>query len=416
MKKPLPPPFSHSRLSGSVLLGTMIFVLAIAAFLASYLWVVQNSNQAVSRAQQWNSALAIAEAGVEEGMANINQVGITDNANATGFSLLSNGLNGGRYYAIGSAAGVVCTITSTGVVSAPITGDFIRRTVQVTAQREALFSKGMISMTFIDLNGNGLIVDSYNSHNPNQSLNGLWTGYSGTNGDVAAVDGLVDIGNHTIDGNLYLGPNSSYSLGPNGQITGTVYNDWNMQFGDANLPQVDSGGMTLATPWPNAPGTTSSHTFTNSGYYTIRDNGTITVNPGVKVILDVKQTSYTPTMTIMGGTTNSGTLVMYQESGSVTLGGSGSAGATDGRPENFAYFGLSGVTSITYGGNATFVGTIYAPEADFTQSGGGKNNIDFIGSLVVKSITVNGHFGLHYDTSLIGLYYGYFVAGSWQEL
>ena len=48
--------------SGSVLLGTMIFVLAIAAFLATYLYFVQNSNLGVARAQQWNSALAIAEA------------------------------------------------------------------------------------------------------------------------------------------------------------------------------------------------------------------------------------------------------------------------------------------------------------------------------------------------------------------
>lgn len=411
-----------SRETGSVLLATMIFVLAIAAFLVSYLVLVQNSNQTTARAQQWNSALALAEAGIEEGLAKLNMAAISKSSNAISFSPIPDQkLNGGTYSVSSSAAGVVTTITSTGVVSAPISGDLITRIVQVTAQRQALFSKGVISMTYIDMQGNAIAADSYNSHNTNQSLNGIYNGYSGTNGDVAAVDGYVHIGNQDINGDLYLGPNSTFEAGPNGNVSGTVYKDWNMQFEDVTLPVTDEAGNDITGLWTPAPGSSSSHTFTNSGYYIITDNGSITVTNGVKVILDVRSPAgYKPTaLNIMGGTTNAGTVIMYQTSGTLTLGGGSAGGAINNRPENFLYFGGTNLTQITFGGSSDFVGVIYAPQADLTLnggggSGGGPNN--FMGSFLVKSLTMNGHYRIHYDTSLEGLYWGLFVAGTWREL
>jgi hypothetical protein len=402
-----------NKRSGSVLVGAMIFVMMIAIGLVSYLLLVQNSDQTVARAQQWNSALPIAEAGVEEAMACLNSVTFTTNQSATNFTLPQQSLNGG-YYNVSIAVTNVVTnvITSRGSVYAPITKDLISRTVQVTAQRQGLFTKGIISMTDITMNGNGIATDSWNSHDPTQSSNGIYNGYVGTNGDVAAVDGFVDLGNHTIDGNLWLGPNSTFS---GGSVAGTIYTDFHMQFTDSPLPTpTDINGNII--PWSPAPGNTSTHDFTNSGYYIINDNGKIIVEPGITVTLDVRQSSYSPSaLTINGGTTNAGTVIMYQESGSLNLGGNAAGGAINNRPANFVYFGMSGVTSVTLGGSSDFVGVIYAPEADMTLNGGGSGN-NIMGSLIVHSITMNGHYDIHYDTSLQGYYYGYDVVGSWQEL
>jgi hypothetical protein len=400
--------------SGSVLLATMIFVLAIAAFLATYLYFVQNSNLGVARSQQWNSALAIAEAGIEEGLANINQTAITTNPTNGGFGgVLSRNLNGGTYAVSDAAAGVVHTLTSRGSVRSPILGQTITRIVQVRAQRQGLFSKGMIAMTFIRMNGNGVISDSFDSHDPLQSDNGAYdsTIYSGTNGDIAAVTGIVNLGNHTIGGDLFLGTEAVFERG---NVLGTIYTDWNMTFPDALLPAQDADGNTIA--WTPAPGDATAHTFTTSGHYIISDNGSIIVNPGVQVTLDIRQTSYNPSgLNIQGGATNAGTVIMYQGSGSLNLGGNASGGAINNRPENFVYYGLPNVTSITLGGSSTFVGVIYAPQANMTLNGGG-SGMNYSGSLIVKSVTVNGHYYLHYDTSLAGYYYGYYVAGSWREL
>jgi len=405
-------PFNPKRNSGSVLLATMIFVLAIAAYMVYYLLLVQNSNQNVVRAQRWNAALPIAEAGIEEGMANLNLVGITTKSAGEKFDSFMRDFNGGNYSVSSSATGVVSTITSVGSVKAPVTGDPISRTVRVTAQRQGLFSKGMISMTFIDMNGNGVAVDSWNSHDNSQSYYGHYTNsYSGTNGDVAAVNGIVNIGNHTISGDLFLGPNSSFKKG---SVTGTVYTDWNIPFPDVSLPTNDINKNPIT--WLSAPGDSSMHMFTNSGYYIISDNGSISNAPGVTVTLDVRKSDYTPSsLNIGGGTTNAGTVIMYQESGTLTLGGNSSGGAINNRPENFLYFGMPGVTSIVFSGNSDFVGVIYAPEADLILNGGG-SALNFIGSVIAKSVTMNGKYNFHYDESLAGYYYGYYVVGSWQEL
>ena len=66
-------------------------------------------------------------------------------------------------------------------------------------------------------------------------------------------------------------------------------------------------------------------------------------------------------------------------------------------------YGLPSLTSISFGGNAAFTGTIYAPEADFSFGGGGNNTYDYVGSLVTNSCKLNGHANFHYDESLTGM-------------
>jgi len=408
-----------SREAGSVLLATMIFVLAIAAFLVSYLVLVQNSNQNVARAQQWNAALAVAEAGIEEGFANLNMAGMSKSSNAISFSPFSSSLNGGGYSVNSAAVGVITTMNSTGTVSAPISGQPIARIVQVTAQRQALFSKGIISMTSIRMNGNGVGSDSFNSHDTNQSVNGKYVGayYSGTNGDIASVDGFVNLGNHDIKGDLYLGPNSGMDPKSKGTVLGETYNDWNMQFGNVDIPKTDAAGVDITGLWTPAPGTGSLYTFTNSGYYIVNDaKAGIVVNPGITVTIRVDATDFAPAkLDIQGGITNPATVIMYQMSGSLTLSGNSAGGAAGSRPENFQFFGGTNLTSIAYSGTSDFYGVIYAPQADMSLSGGG-SGINFVGSFLVKSFTMNGSYNIHYDTSLVGLYWGLFVAGNWREL
>jgi hypothetical protein len=268
-------------------------------------------------------------------------------------------------------------------------------------------------MTSILASGNGVLVDSYDS-----LLGPYNAATAGTNGDVAALlNGTVDLGNHTIDGNLAMSSDTTLASS-RGQIKGRVITNWVMELPDVTLPTTDANGNPLPGMWPSAPGDPTSHTFQNSGYYTLRDRGNLTVAAGVTVTLDVKVSSFSlsaSAITINGGTTNAGTLIIYQESGSVSLGGSASGGAVNNRPINFQYFGLPGVTSITMGGDSKFTGVIYAPEADMTLNGGGSSP-DLMGSFIVHSWTDKGHYIVHYDTSLAGYYYGYFVVDSWQEL
>ena len=93
-----------------------------------------------------------------------------------------------------------------------------------------------------------------------------------------------------------------------------------------------------------------------------------------------------------------------------------------GNAYTFQFYGLPSLTTMSWGGNNTYVGTIYAPEANFTLGGGGADPregqaSDYQGALVAKSAVLNGHFNIHYDENLkkISLPTGFDVA-SWQEL
>src|SRR5882724_9613978 len=57
---------------GSALLATLCAASVICLALASYLSLVLAQQTSVARSQAWNAALGMAEAGVEEGLAQLN--------------------------------------------------------------------------------------------------------------------------------------------------------------------------------------------------------------------------------------------------------------------------------------------------------------------------------------------------------
>jgi hypothetical protein len=240
-----------------------------------------------------------------------------------------------------------------------------------------------------------------------------------TNGSIASEFGIVDIGNHTISGNLYLGPTASYASSL-GQILGTIFDDYNVEFPDVVLPM----STPLAAPITSLTVTNNNgrvsisgyaHDFTVAGDYEVNDSYDIYVEPGVKVRLKVNVSNFSPAnIHVLGGITNSGSLEVYQVSGSGSL--TGNITVDSNRPENFYYFGLPGVTAVTFGGTTSFIGVIYAPEAALTLNGGG-NNIGVVGASITKTIRMNGHYNFHYDESLgtNGPSRG-FVPNSWAEL
>ena len=404
---------SPQQEQASVLLVALLFAVVIGITMSSYLYLISNQDQAVVRSQHWNAALDVAEAGIEEGLAQMNASPGDFSANGWGgangvYGPVSRTLAGGSYR-VSILTNPLPSVCSTGYMTMPITGSNVSRVVKVTAVSIPLFNVGLGAVGNIDMKGNDMATDSWNSYSTNLSNNGVYDPTKiSTNGNVASVGGIVNIGNHTIDGNLYLGPTATYTSGTN-QVMDKIYYDYNVQFPDAVLPAVS---------WPAAPvtgnGGNAKHDITSSGTWLVSDSLPIIVEAGITATLQVTTTSFSPSsITILGGMTNSGTLIMYQDSGTASLSGNAAAGGN--RPENFYYYGLPGVTSITLGGTTAFIGAIYAPEASLTlNGGGGANNLQ--GSCIVKSVSMNGHYDFHYDESLVtyGPAKGYTV-NSWPE-
>jgi hypothetical protein len=317
-------------------------------------------------------------------------------------------------------------IYSTGFVPAPLSSTrYISRTAKVTGTNQPLFRFALAAVSTIQMNGNGLVADSFNSSNPALSTNGQYDpAKTSTNGNVASVYGPVDFGNHSISGNLYLGASASSTV-PASQVSGSIYTDYNASFPDVVLPTTSwlpatttmLGGITTTVGGITVTvGGTPTYDFTTSGDYSVPDSSNIQVEPGVTVRVRLDTSSFNPaSIHIVSSNNVSGTLSLYQVSGTVAM--SGSVTVDSGQAKNLYYYGLPGVTSISYGGGSSFVGVIYAPEANLTLNGGGSNN-GLIGASVTKSlIALNGHYNFHFDEDLLsaGPSRGYVVT-SWKEL
>ncbi len=92
--------------------------------------------------------------------------------------------------------------------SAPVT-----RAVEVTCSKGNLYLAAMVARNTINLNGNGVTTDSYDSSDPTKSTNGQYdpAKYKGDMGDVATDLSVIDslnVGNANIYGHAHTGPGS----------------------------------------------------------------------------------------------------------------------------------------------------------------------------------------------------------------
>lgn len=441
--------------SGAVMLTTALCIFAVSTLLvAGYLWLLMGHSRRVQESQRWNQAMAVAEAGIEEAMAQLNwgpDPGKSD-LSANGWTKQGTAvpgmdsygppgkraIAGGNYYSSFTAPsggvnltnGTLATIYSTGLVTAQLTGSVITRKVEVIATLVPLFPDAIDVVSNFTAKGSSVATDSWNSMSTNLSDNGLFDPNKiSTNGNVGAEYGEVNLGQHKIDGSLYLGPDATAAPGSSNNVSGSVKTDNNIQITDMELPDDNWQDAVITTTnvvtiITNADNTTTTninknfYNFTQTGSYRITVAGglyPIQVAPGITVTLDIQLSNFDPSaITVLGGVNNSGTVIMYQESGTATLSGNASAGGY--RPINFQYYGLPGVTQITLSGTSQFIGVIYAPEASMTLNGGG-HGYGVMGAIVVHDLTMNGNnYTMNYDSSLaiFGPSKG-FEATSWRE-
>src|SRR5262249_20158000 len=118
-------------------------------------------------------------------------------------------------------------IYSTGYIPSPLDPTtYISRTARIRGTNQPLFRFAFAAISQIQMNGNGLAADSFDSGKPSLSTNGQYDPTkTSTNGSVASVVGPVDFGNHSIAGSLYLGPSAS-SVVPANQVSGDIVTDF----------------------------------------------------------------------------------------------------------------------------------------------------------------------------------------------
>src|ERR1041385_675666 len=224
---------SSSRNDGSVLIVTMLICGIMTFLMASYLSMVKTQNFSVARAQAWNQALVVAEAGVEEAMSHLNdtntlKVGYapvnkwikldsTHYWKSNGFpttfvdaSGRTNPVSKGYYN-----TWIVTTdpkhpvILSTGFVAGPLSSPILTRAVKVvTGPALGHFPFGaMIVSTKADFRGSVINTDSFNSTNELYSTGGIYDPAKATDqGDIVTISAadILDIQNAKVMGSLHV--------------------------------------------------------------------------------------------------------------------------------------------------------------------------------------------------------------------
>lgn len=441
---------------GSTLFVALFITGLVALAIGAYLSLLFSQNTATARSQAWNAAIPVIEAGVEEALAHLNAHG-SSNLVCDGWSQSGNVYwvqrsLGANYYLVTisnwvagvsnnspvvESRGYMVTpnlvassqITLLADVNAPSAPGFLARGVRVTTRQEALFSKGLVAKGQIDLKGNNIATDSFDSTDPAYSTNGRYDATKDkANGDVATdsvVTNSLSVGNANIMGHISTGPGGVVDLGPNGSVgdknwfaagstgiqPGWSTDDMNVDFPDAQTP-----GGTFFTP---APGLGWTYLLPPGNYRL--DN--LTMSGSKKMLITAGSTVV---LYVAGNVSMSGqafiqidpgaTLKLYVGGASASFGGQGIVNS-NANAQSFYYYGLPSNTGVSMSGNAAFTGVIYAPGADLTLGGGGTNTYDFVGASISKTVTMNGHYNFHYDEALAT--YGPsrgFVITSWNEM
>jgi hypothetical protein len=450
----------------SVFLVALGMTALFALVLGSYLTLVEGQADSVARSQSYNTVIPVAEAGVEEALSLINKTGgattWTNNLTGDGWSEMtasntttkSNLVFGANYYqvTISNAPGGTPTITSTGVVpyiehawgaqvasttSYDSTLVALVRTLQIQTALSPLALGALESKGDITFSG-GANVDSFDSANPSLSTNGQYNVNMRDDKAIVASDGRVVssiFGTGDVDirgfvntgpggtigssGNVSIGEMAWVNSGINGIEPSRSNDNFNVTFPDVAAP---SATFVESPPSGTVAGTNYALVFQGNQYWgtsNVMYRSSLSMSGHEKAIaINGAVVLYIPNG---GSFSTSGqsfiyvapgaSLSIYCGASSASLSGRSFVGATN--ATNISVYGLPSLTSIHYSGGSPFVGTIYAPEANFESSG----DSTFIGALMANTFDFSGPTTIHYDENLAntGPSTG-FVASNWQEV
>ena len=295
------------------------------------------------------------------------------------------------------------------------------RLIEVIA-RPSSFENAVVAEGQVAMNNYKVVVDSYDSTDPNKSTGRLYDeAKAQANGDVATNGQIVNAGGAFIHGDVLT--NAGTVTGA-GNVTGEQRTDFYQDLlpvakptwsaTSSNPAYIDSS-MTLTG------GTKANPTRYKVGWVTLTGGRTLNITPsapGVESYLELWVTGNIN----MSGTgelliaANANVKIFVE--GNVSIIGNGIVNETQ-IPASLLLLGIApddGVTrTITLSGNGAFTGAVYAPSHAVALSGGGSNG-SYTGAIAAKTLTMSGNSALHYDESLVtGDFITDYKVASWFE-
>lgn len=454
---------------GSVLTSSVVIMSILTVSLITYLSVTAAENRSVRRSQAWNTAIAAAEAGLEEAMTQLNyQEG--ENLSANDWNLISGQYTKQRTletdsYFVATISDDDLTIHSTGFVRMGAGSNYISRTVEATVDTaNTIFTQALIAKKHIKLRAK-LGADSYDGGslgrgkppggNGNGGGGGSSTNSPGKGGSKGKGKGGSGNGNSGLtrgyDKNNF---KDNFGVAATSSKKNGIKVDSTKVYGSAQVApkgnvEFKNKGVVGSMAWIGANKTgMDPDRFSDSFRYTFPEvqppftNGAFTPSGGkvdgveYQYILgtdnyqlgkvDLKKPILVTGDAVLYVTDkfksdNDKDIVFANTNATLKLYCAGDHFhastknvANSSVPASFQYYGLGKNKCVKIEKDADYSSVIYAPRARIHLKGNG----DFYGSAVGKCIHISGDGACHYDEALSRLYGDFekFVITGWREL
>lgn len=300
------------------------------------------------------------------------------------------------------------------------------RLIEAIVKPVGTFRLALFGVKTINMNNHNIVVDSYDSRDPNKSTNGFYdVAKRQDNGNIATNGVLIDAGSAHIYGDA--ATNGGTVLNAT-NVTGEIRNDFYQELFAVNRPDVladpespsEITGSTTVIAKPGEPAQIIVSKISLSGQSTLRIRGAADGSPTYAQIVVNGAISTSGQAQIV---IDPGVHVRIFVAGDVDITGNGIINTNS--PLNAQLYGLDRAKNangepispgaMKIAGNGGFRGTVYAPSYNVSMVGGG-NEDSIYGAFVGWSVSMTGVQSVHYDEALAdgGLISDYKVV-SWFE-
>lgn len=407
MNIPAKSSFKNHTQKGSALVLALISVITLGTLSAVSAGLILNENVNSERSNNMVMAMNVAEAGMDYALWEIlhggnDFSGWTDSGSdkvLTATLQTNGGINVGEYTITLDPTVVPVVVQCTGYYpnsASPIA----QRTVQVKFAERNLFTKALYGLQEVDFSANSL-VDSYDhTIAPYDPLAPGSEGHIGCNSITAgAID--TDADGIQINGNVTVGVGgTSDVVSDTSKVTGTITAATSPAYAPSvAIPTPDSDyGGSLTIP----VGTTaniSDYSLTPGEIFKVDK---LTLNNSAQLVFDQDVTLYVDGQVSMKNNSKmiiqNGVKVEIISADTYSCNATASIDTESGDPIDFTIYLLDTADRVSFVGDITLIGTIYAPNSECKFQGA----TEIFGGVTANYIRLqSGHTGqFHYDVSL----------------
>lgn len=433
------------RQRGSVLIVAMLFSAILAVSLTSYLTLSTSTLRVANRTFHSTTALNVAEAGLELGLWSFNK---TDSLGLTAawadWTIDATAKTATRTFTLDTGRTVTVRVqgydgsitnpkvVAKAVINAGDGGPEIHKYLEVTLTRRSLFANGLVAKNSISWVGHPE-ADSWDSdpdNDPSTPAIAYAVGIRTAECFVGCVNGSISLGSGgDVYGYAATGPGGSTSGGSVHGLGTTVNDptristDFTATFPPVTVPSPATSYAIYSGSEPTAFPRGGDTPAADGRYYYVFGAGaaiskSTTVSNNVTFIMNnhsgVTAIGFTGTRNL---TINANASVIVYTNGNISAQGNGIV--NNNQAKHFILYGTNTSTAgqtIGIGGNGQLTATVYAPNADIEMKGGGSSG-QVSGSIVGRTISMNGGTNFHYDVALGRLSGGNpYGISQWKEL